>query len=386
MIKNAYVDPLQESMEIRMYNERYAAIAPSKFNIGLEGAYMHAAQIEQAYNALMEQVGIAELKYYSETGYTLSQGYYIEAEAEASEAKKGNIKDAIKAAPGKAKSTINKLVEKAIELFKKIKEMLAAAFKKAKEAIAKFDIENKAFVAKYSILLKNYKDKNVTLNTYSFPGLQADSPGPNFIDAVNKIKDNNGSGESMWAAIGKFRSELLPGTNIVGTGDEFIAAARKAIYGDKSETSQSVGAAIIFIKNNKKIIDNLNKQYANADKTITNMIKEVEKEKDDKIHSGRLVPEDEFGVIKNRIILYKQAANDMQAYCQLRSKALIDRLRYSKAICVKALMSNKVGDAKTVFGKKVEEDPADKTKKVKAAVGRIGESASIEDIFNLQFT
>ena len=80
MIKNAYVDPLQESMEIKMYNERYAAIAPSKFNIGLEGAYMHAAQIEQAYNALMEQVGIAELRYYSETGYTLSQGYYIEAD------------------------------------------------------------------------------------------------------------------------------------------------------------------------------------------------------------------------------------------------------------------------------------------------------------------
>ena len=390
MIKNAYVDPLQESMEIKMYNERYAAIAPSKFNIGLEGAYMHAAQIEQAYNALMEQVGIAELRYYSETGYTLSQGYYIEAEAEAKEAKKGNIKDnikdAAKAASGKAKSTINKLVEKAIELFKKIKDMLAAAFKKAKEAIAKFDIENKAFVAKYSILLKNYKNKEITLNTYAFPGLQADSPGPNFIDAVNKIKDNNGSEESMWAAIGKFRSELVPGTNITGTGEEFIAAARKAIYGDKSETSQSVGAAIIFIKNNKKIIDNLNKQYANADKTITNMIKELEKEKDDKMNTASPVPEGEFTVIKNRITLYKQAASDMQAYCQLRSKALIDRLRYSKAICVKALMSNKVGDAKEVFGKKVEEDPADKTKKVKAAVGRIGESASIEDIFNLQFT
>ena len=386
MIKNAYVDPLQESMEIKMYNERYAAIAPSKFNIGLEGAYMHAAQIEQAYNALMEQVGIAELKYYNETGYTLSQGYYIEAEAEAKEAKKGNIKDAVKAAPGKAKKIIDTLVEKAIKLLKKIKDMMVAAFKKVKEAIINFDIENKAFVAKYSILLKNYKDKNVTLNTYSFPGLQADSPGPNFIDAVNKVKDNNGSEESMWAAIGKFRSALVPGTNITGTGDEFITAARKAIYGDKSETSQSVGAAIIFIKNNKKIIDNLNKQYANADKTITNMIKELEKEKDDKMNTASPVPEGEFTVIKNRITLYKQAANDMQAYCQLRSKALIDRLRYSKAICVKALMSNKVGDAKTVFGKKVEEDPADKTKKVKAAVGRIGESASIEDIFNLQFT
>jgi hypothetical protein len=65
----------------------------------------------------------------------------------------------------------------------------------------------------------------------------------------------------------------------------------------------------------------------------------------------------------------------MQAFCNLRSKALIDRLRYSKAVCVKALQGKKVGD-----------ENADKTKKVKAAVGRIGESASIEDIFNLQFT
>jgi hypothetical protein len=79
MIKNAYVDPLQESMEIKMYNEKYAAVAPSKYAIGLECAYMHAAQIQQNFNALMEQVGIAELKYYNETGYTLSQGYYIEA-------------------------------------------------------------------------------------------------------------------------------------------------------------------------------------------------------------------------------------------------------------------------------------------------------------------
>ena len=66
----------------------------------------------------------------------------------------------------------------------------------------------------------------------------------------------------------------------------------------------------------------------------------------------------------------------MQAFCNLRSKALVDRLRYSKAICVKALQTKKLGDA----------DDADATKKVKSAVGRIGESASIEDIFNLQFT
>ena len=158
MIKNAYVDPLQESMEIKMYNERYAAIAPSEFNIGLEGAYMHAAQIEQAYNALMEQVGIAELKYYNETGYTLSQGYYIEAEAEANEAKKGNIKDAIKAAPGKAKGIVSTFVKNAIEFLKMIRGKLAAAFKKIKNVILDLNVANKAFFAKYSIQLKDRKD------------------------------------------------------------------------------------------------------------------------------------------------------------------------------------------------------------------------------------
>ena len=366
MIKNAYVDPLQESMEIKMYNEKYAAVAPSKYAIGLECAYMHAAQIEQNFNALMEQVGIAELKYYNETGYTVSQGYYIEAEA-----KKGNIKDGIKAAPGKAKKIIDTIIEKAIDLLKKIKTMLAAAFKKVRDAILDLDVVNQAFVAKYGAQLKDSKAKEVKLNTYAFPGLQADSPGPDFEAALNKIKDNSNSEEAMWTAISKFRSALLPGVNIpAGNGDEFMAAARNALYGEKAETSQSVGAALIFIKNGRKLVSNLNKQYAKADKALDKMIKDVESQKNKNTNDAALE-----SLVKAKISLYKQASSDMQAFCNLRSKALIDRLRYSKAICVKALQGKKVGD-----------ENADKTKKVKAAVGRIGESASIEDIFNLQFT
>ena len=366
MIKNAYVDPLQESMEIKMYNERYAAVAPSKYAIGLECAYMHAAQIEHNFNALMEQVGIAELKYYNETGYTISQGYYIEAEA-----KKGNVKDNIKAAPGKAKKIIDTIIDKAIDLLKKIKNMLASAFKKVRDAILDLDVVNQAFVAKYGAQLKDSKGKEIKLNTYSFPGLQADSPGPDFEAAINKIKDNSGSEEAIWTAISKFRSALLPGVNIpAGNGDEFMAAARNALYGEKAETTQSVGAALIFIKNGRKLVSNLNKQYAKADKALDKMIKDVESQKNTNTDDTALE-----NLIKGKITLYKQASSDMQAFCNLRSKALIDRLRYSKAICVKALQGKKVGD-----------DNADKTKKVKAAVGRIGESASIEDIFNLQFT
>ena len=366
MIKNAYVDPLQESMEIKMYNERYAAVAPSKYAIGLECAYMHAAQIEHNFNALMEQVGIAELKYYNETGYTISQGYYIEAEA-----KKGNVKDNIKAAPGKAKAIIGTIIDKAIDLLKKIKTMLVSAFKKVRDAILDLDVVNQAFVAKYGAQLKDVKGDEVKLNTFAFPGLQADSPGPDFEAAINKIKDNSGSEEAIWTAISKFRSALLPGVNIpAGNGDEFMAAARNALYGEKAETTQSVGAALIFIKNGRKLVSNLNKQYAKADKALDKMIKDVESQKNTNTDDTALE-----NLIKGKITLYKQASSDMQAFCNLRSKALIDRLRYSKAICVKALQGKKVGD-----------DNADKTKKVKAAVGRIGESASIEDIFNLQFT
>ena len=106
------------------------------------------------------------------------------------------------------------------------------------------------------------------------------------------------------------------------------------------------------------------------------MIKEVEKE--NKTIDTEENPS-QVNLIKAKITLYKQASSDMQAFCQLRSKALIDRLRYSKAICVKALQRRKVAD-------KVVNTLDSGKKKVKDAVGRIGESASIEDIFNLQFT
>ena len=373
MIKNAYVDPLQESMEIKMYNEKYAAVAPSKYAIGLECAYMHAAQIQQNFNALMEQVGIAELKYYNETGYTLSQGYYIEAEAEAGEAKKGNIKDAVKAAPGKAKAIIGTIIDKAIDLLKKIKTMLVSAFKKVRDAILDLDVANQAFVAKYGAKLKDVKGDEVKLNTFAFPGLQADSPGPDFEAAINKIEIKTGSEESVTSARMQFRRALVPGIAYTTSSDEFMTAARNALYGEKKETTQSVGAALMFIKNGKKLVSNLNKQYAKADKALDKMIKDAEKQK--KTITTEENPS-QVNLVKAKVTLYKEASSDMQAFCNLRSKALVDRLRYSKAICVKALQTKKLGDA----------DDADATKKVKSAVGRIGESASIEDIFNLQFT
>ena len=379
MIKNAYVDPLQESMEIKMYNERYAAIAPSEFNIGLEGAYMHAAQIEQAYNALMEQVGIAELKYYNETGYTLSQGYYIEAEAEDNEAKKGNIKDAIKAAPGKAKGIVSTFVKNAIEFLKMIRGKLAAAFKKIKNVILDLNVANKAFFAKYSIQLKDRKDEKIKLTSFTFPGLgglKIDSPNPDFKAAVSKIEIKTESEESVTSARRDFRRVLVPGIPYTDASEDFMAAARNALYGEKKETSQSVGDALNLIKSTDAIIRNLNKQYADADRTLNSMIKEVEKE--NKTIDTEENPS-QVNLIKAKITLYKQASSDMQAFCQLRSKALIDRLRYSKAICVKALQRRKVAD-------KVVNTLDSGKKKVKDAVGRIGESASIEDIFNLQFT
>jgi len=379
MIKNTYVDPLQESMEIKMYNERYAAIAPSEFNIGLEGAYMHAAQIEQAYNALMEQVGIAELKYYNETGYTLSQGYYIEAEAEANEAKKGNIKDAIKAAPGKAKGIVSTFVKNTIEFLKLIKQKLAAAFKKIKNVILDLNVANKAFFVKYSIQLKDRKDEKIKLTSFTFPGLgglKIDSPNPDFKAAVSKIEIKTGSDESITSARMQFRRVLVPGIPYTDASEDFMAAARNALYGEKEATSQSVGDALNLIKSTDAIIRNLNKQYADADKTLDNMIKEVERE--NKTINKEENPS-QVNLIKAKITLYKQAASDMQAYCQLRSKALVDRLRYSKAICVKALQRHEVADKVTSTFDRGK-------KKVKDAVGRIGESASIEDIFNLQFT
>ena len=171
----------------------------------------------------------------------------------------------------------------------------------------------------------------------------------------------------------QFRRALVPGIAYTTSSDEFMTAARNALYGEKKETTQSVGAALMFIKNGKKLVSNLNKQYAKADKALDKMIKDVEKQNK---NIGAEENPSQVNLIKAKVTLYKEASSDMQAFCNLRSKALVDRLRYSKAICVKALQTKKLGDA----------DDADATKKVKSAVGRIGESASIEDIFNLQFT
>ena len=50
--------------------ENFDHVHESPYELGVEGALMHVYENECNYNAIMKSVGIAEFKYYNETGRT----------------------------------------------------------------------------------------------------------------------------------------------------------------------------------------------------------------------------------------------------------------------------------------------------------------------------
>jgi len=172
MIKTAINDPLQEEMLVRKFNEECEKVAPSEYGFGEGAAMIYAAETEMAWNALMEQVGIAELKYYDKYGMLLNFSEAAEGEEDGdSAAEKASLKDkasnAMAAAKNKAgeakeaaKAAGANFVKRVQEILEKIKQTILKLWKAAVEKFKSFDVANKAFIAKYKVALLGMKDKS----------------------------------------------------------------------------------------------------------------------------------------------------------------------------------------------------------------------------------
>ena len=71
MIKNTVTDPLQEEMLVKKFNEECAAVGESEYGFGEAADMMYTVETVEAFNALMESVGIAELQFYNKYGVPL---------------------------------------------------------------------------------------------------------------------------------------------------------------------------------------------------------------------------------------------------------------------------------------------------------------------------
>lgn len=189
MIKNTIKDPLQEEMLVKKFNEECAKVEASPYGFGEAAAMIYEAEVEQAWNALMEQVGIAELKYYNEYGMLLNlneQDGDTEAKADeggdkpsikdkaagavdAAKNKAGELADAAKekagAAATAAKAAGSAFVKRVLEILEKIRVNIQKLWKAAVEKFKEFDVANKAFIARYKVALLGMKDKSFKLDS-----------------------------------------------------------------------------------------------------------------------------------------------------------------------------------------------------------------------------
>lgn len=320
MIKNTYVDPLQESMEMKAYEEEFKNVAPSPYAIGLETAYMYAADIERSYNALMEQAGIAQMKYYVENGELLTP--LTEEELE-DKGKKEIVPVTTSEEPTKVekkKGFFKKLAEGAIKLLQMIREKLAAAWKKVKDILTNNALANKAFVAKYGKALADSEVKSASVKGYDFDGIRKNP-------VVNFVAPDKGTGQKYDtnAALKLLRTKYLNGFN--GGGEKFAEDLKKFLYGNAGEHSMDVAQALTIIKNSSGTIKQVGKNYAAADKALKTLIKKLEK--------------DTTHIVESDITLFKAFGQDMNTICNVYSKACTDMSRQAKAVCVSALAAHK---------------------------------------------
>ena len=320
MIKNTYVDPLQESMEMKAYEEEFKNVAPSPYAIGLETAYMYAADIERSYNALMEQAGIAQMKYYVENGELLTP--LTEEELE-DKGKKEIVPVTTSEEPAKVEKKngfFKKLAEGAIKLLQMIREKLAAAWKKVKDILTNNALANKAFVAKYGKVLSDSKIKSAAVNGYDFKGLLK-----NPVATFTVPSKGTGQKYDTNAALKFCRAKYLNGFD--GGGENFAEDLKSFLYGNKGTNSMDVAQALTIIKNSSGTIKQTGKNYATADKNLKELINKLEKDKEH--------------VVESDITLFKAYGQDLNTICNVYSKACADMSRQAKAVCVAALAAHK---------------------------------------------
>jgi hypothetical protein len=294
------------------------AVNESPYELGIAGALMHVYENECNYNALMKAAALSEMKYYNENGGNL---FVQEAGA------------------------FSSLWEKVKAFFKKVVEKIKSICKKFVAMINQHAMKDKDFVKKYS------KDLyRVNLNGFEFEGYEfAALKGQANLNALNMAGGVWGhtvdgitaasSVDDVNDKIEENRGGLVKGGKI--TESELREELHEMLYGDKDTITD------VKIRDFLSIISDHNTDVKAAEKAQDSVVKGIEAdikkmEKDIETLGKEAVKEDDgrensIKLFDKKIQIYKAYCNDITIFYGAYVKALNDRNRQAKAVCVKAL-------------------------------------------------
>lgn len=349
-------------------NDSYAAtsydVKPSPFEPTIEGALMHVYENACNYNALMKAVGLAEMKYYQETGKEL---FLNEAGA------------------------FSGFIDKLKAFFKKVIEKIKSIFHKFMAVINQYRMTDAEFLKKYSSEIRRKNLKDFEYNGWTFKDLNTvvnyvkNLPtkfsdygntvkgaigGTTFADDLansitsGKIPSSNSSdyigaglGEKTATKVEAFYTsekkdeivEMIRGATLDApdktkyTSSEFVEELKKKCYGDgKEKFDVKIEEWLGYINNAKDDIKTAEKAQKDVTKAIEYMIKNIdseEKEINKKINAGEDKEANKyvFKIVSATGDLYRHMSDIFTTYYGTMIQALKDRNRQAKAICVKAL-------------------------------------------------
>ena len=297
----------------------YDAVQESAHELGIGGALMHVYENECNYNALIKAATLSEMKYYNENG-----GDLFVQEAGAFTSFLGKVK----------------------EFFKKVIEKIKSIAKKFFAKINQYALKDKDFVKKYQNDLVRRDLKDFEFNGYAFPAWTGNT---STVQATANVKnDGSDDQDALNDIIEKNRGGIVGGSAM--TEAEYRDELKQKLYGDKDDIKVNIRAELNTISETKKLVDAAQKQEKEIVKGIEDIIKKLEnvaKEIDksiDKDVKGGSTDDNSIQTrdkaikgVNNKITVYKALSNDLTVYFGAVVKALNDKNRQAKAICVKAL-------------------------------------------------
>lgn len=317
-------------------------INESPYPLGAEGALMHIYENECNYNAIMKSVGISELRYYQDTGSDL---FVNEAGA------------------------FDSFIDKIKVFFKKVIEKIKSIFKKFSALIGQFFMKDKDFIKKFRVDIKSRDLTGFEFKGYKFEGLNDYLNGTlknpkaladinTRLNQVKEYKDTYKMDADKYATTDDLAEKRKNETyaKVAGESGEMEESdmhekINEKCYGEKETFAVVIDDQFNHISGAQDAIKQAKDTQDKIIKGIDDTIKVLEKLPGKLLDSADKSSEDRRAAMQNtatirikqinyEIEIAKAASNAYTYAFGVALKALKDRNRQAKAICVKALSYN----------------------------------------------
>lgn len=307
-------------------------VQESPYDLGYGGALMHVWENERNYNAIMKAVGISEMRYYNETG-----GDLLVQEAGA----------------------FSGFIDKVKTFFKKIIEKIKSIFQKFVAKINQFTMKDKDFVKKYTKELTGKNTDGFEFDGYEFGKLESFATVPYQQVTIDKVGykstdkvyggsvSSDSTNDDVNDIIESNRGKIINDSSLDET--EFKDKLLDKFYGNDGEKTTlenikvydwlgyitKTNDSVKIVDNAKKnTVNNIEKMIKYIDKMSSEIIKGISDSSSSNEKEGK---SKEVSRLNNLIAVMKALSNDYTVYFSTLSKAVLDRNRQAKAICVKLL-------------------------------------------------